>query len=128
MRIERKLILSDPQRYILESPQKINLFMGGTGCFSGDQLIITSEGSKQIRDIELGDIKLIEEDSLLTLQTGNIVNLTPDGNITLETDDLDITAGADTIIGSGELTIYATHNPWNYRLGTAGENAEETGE
>ncbi len=31
MEAERKLILSDPQRYILESPQKINLFMAGTG-------------------------------------------------------------------------------------------------
>ena len=31
MKAERKLILSEPQRYILESPQSINLFMGGTG-------------------------------------------------------------------------------------------------
>ncbi|KKN10219.1 hypothetical protein LCGC14_1038750 [marine sediment metagenome] len=28
---EKSLILSDPQRFILESPYKINLFMGGTG-------------------------------------------------------------------------------------------------
>ena len=31
MKAEKKLILSDPQRYILESSAKINLFMGGTG-------------------------------------------------------------------------------------------------
>jgi len=31
LKAEKNLILSDPQRYILESPQKINLFMGGTG-------------------------------------------------------------------------------------------------
>ena len=53
---EKSLILSDPQRFILESPYKINLFMGGTGCFSPDQKVVTDIGSVPISELKSGDI------------------------------------------------------------------------
>jgi len=44
--------------YLQDSDKRITVFQGGSRCFAGDQLVITSEGSKPISEVKAGDIVL----------------------------------------------------------------------
>jgi hypothetical protein len=67
------------------------------------------------------EITLLAIDARLTLASGNIKTNSPDRDITLFVDDLDIFSGANTISGSGVLVLQANSPVWHYRLGTAAE-------
>ena len=68
-------------------------------------------------------IRLLGRDSLLYLQSGQIVLQAAGKDLTIRADDVSFRSGAAQVIGTGVLSIEANQSVWNYRLGTAGENA-----
>ncbi len=68
-------------------------------------------------------IRLLGRDSLLYLDSGRIVVQGAGQDLTIRADDVSFRSGAAQVIGTGVLSIEANQAVWNYRLGTAGENA-----
>ena len=68
-------------------------------------------------------IRLVGVDSLLFLRSGQIVLQASGKDLTIRADDVSFRSGAAQVVGTGVLSIEANQAVWNYRLGTAGENA-----
>ncbi|NBO94214.1 MAG: hypothetical protein EBV06_18175, partial [Planctomycetia bacterium] len=68
-------------------------------------------------------IHLLGFDALLYLDAGMIITETFGKAITILADDVSFRSGASQVVGTGDLSIQANQQVWNYRLGTAGENA-----
>ncbi|MFO0878227.1 MAG: hypothetical protein U0840_12825 [Gemmataceae bacterium] len=68
-------------------------------------------------------LQLLAEDSLLYLESGQITTQAAGQDMTFLADDVSFRSGAAQVIGTGRLSIQANQAVWNYRLGTAGENA-----
>jgi len=66
--------ISEPQRAILKSQAKINLFLAGVGCFHGDTLVRTMSGYTPIRDIEIGDRVLTFNEATKNTEIKRVVN------------------------------------------------------
>ena len=75
-----------------------------------------------------GDISvtLDARDALLTLASGSISTGTSAGTITLVTDDIDFTSGADRVSGTGQLVIKTRNMGQGYLLGGAGQSVYGT--
>ncbi len=93
----------------------------------------TTDWLNQVRDgndqyalvVPDGDqrITLLGEDVRLYLLDGQLVTQGAGKDITIIADDVSFRSGVSQVIGSGDLVIQAHSTAWNYRLGTAVENA-----
>ncbi|NBO94101.1 MAG: hypothetical protein EBV06_17600, partial [Planctomycetia bacterium] len=68
-------------------------------------------------------IHLLGVDALLYLDAGMIITETFGKAMTFIADDISFRSGTSQVVGTGNLIIQANQEAWNYRLGTAGENA-----
>ena len=68
------------------------------------------------------DVVLAAKDALFTHRSG-VIQATPGAPISILADDIDLRAGQDSVIGSGELTLRAISNDSLYKIGGAGQSA-----
>ncbi len=125
------LILTSLDHY--DVPFQASVF--GDDTFSGITWVTTAttDWLDQVRDgndlyaLVVPDgtlsITLLAEDSLLYLDAGQLITQGAGKDITITADDITFRSGPSQVIGTGKLRIKAQQAVWNYRLGTAGENA-----
>ena len=64
-------------------------------------------------------LNLVQDEALLTLQSGYLRSLTAGMNITLNADDMEFLSGVGRVVGLASLTLRTHKNVSSYYIGTA---------
>ncbi|MGA1207975.1 MAG: hypothetical protein ACO31Z_09475, partial [Litorivicinaceae bacterium] len=67
-------------------------------------------------------LNLVQDEALLTLQSGYLRSLTAGMNITLNADDIEFLSGVGRVVGLASLTLRTNKNVSSYYIGTAAED------